>query len=89
MSDCRRTDLWISTRISVSKTCASSFRIEPKNRIGSDAVWDQLEAALKGALEGMGHTDYSYNPGEGALGRSSSLCCAMRLVAIGNAGPCR
>ena len=43
------------------------FSDRPENRIGSDAVWDQLEAALKGALEGMGHTDYSYNPGEGAF----------------------
>ena len=43
------------------------FSDRPENRIGSDAVWDQLEAALKGALEGMGHTDYSYNRGEGAF----------------------
>ncbi len=43
------------------------FSDRPKNRIGSDEVWDQLEAALKGALEGMGFTNYSYNPGEGAF----------------------
>ena len=29
-------------------------------------MWDQLEAALKGALESMG-IDYSHNPGEGAF----------------------
>ncbi len=43
------------------------FSDRPENRIGSDEVWDQLEAALKGALEGMGFTNYSYNPGEGAF----------------------
>ncbi len=43
------------------------FSDRPENRIGSDEVWDKLEAALKGALEGMGYTDYSHNPGEGAF----------------------
>ncbi|MAH85569.1 MAG: threonine--tRNA ligase [Rhodospirillaceae bacterium TMED8] len=43
------------------------FSDRPENRIGSDEVWDQLEAALKGALETMGYTDYSYNSGEGAF----------------------
>ena len=43
------------------------FSDRPDNRIGSDEVWDQLETALKGALESMGFTDYSYNPGEGAF----------------------
>ena len=43
------------------------FSDRPEKRIGDDEVWDQLETALKGALEGMGYTDYSYNPGEGAF----------------------
>ncbi len=42
------------------------FSDRPDKRIGSDAVWDLLETALKGALDGMGYA-YSYNPGEGAF----------------------
>jgi len=42
------------------------FSDRPEKRIGEDAVWDKLEAALKGALESMGES-YSYNPGEGAF----------------------
>ena len=42
------------------------FADRPPKRIGADEVWDQLEAALKGALESMG-IDYSHNPGEGAF----------------------
>ena len=42
------------------------FSDRPEKRIGSDEVWDQLEGALKGALESMGF-DYGYNPGEGAF----------------------
>ena len=42
------------------------FSDRPDKRIGDDAVWDKLEAALKGALDGMGYP-YSYNPGEGAF----------------------
>ena len=42
------------------------FADRPPKRIGADAVWDQLEAALEGALESMG-IDYSHNPGEGAF----------------------
>ena len=42
------------------------FADRPEKRIGSDADWDRLESALKGALEHMGY-DYSYNPGEGAF----------------------
>ena len=38
----------------------------PENRIGSDEVWDKLEAALSNALEGMG-LDYVLYPGEGAF----------------------
>ena len=43
------------------------FADRPEKRIGSDELWDQLENALKSALEGMGYTDYSYNPGEGTF----------------------
>ena len=42
------------------------FSDRPDKRIGSDAIWDRLEAALKGALDHMGHA-YTYNPGEGAF----------------------
>ena len=42
------------------------FSDRPEKRIGSDDVWDKLEAALKGALEHMGYA-YTLNPGEGAF----------------------
>ena len=42
------------------------FSDRPEKRIGSDDVWDRLEAALKGALDHMGR-DYTLNPGEGAF----------------------
>ncbi len=42
------------------------FSDRPETRIGSNAVWDQLEHALKGALESSGY-DYTLNPGEGAF----------------------
>jgi len=42
------------------------FADRPEKRIGSDADWDQLESALKGALEHMGYS-YTHNPGEGAF----------------------
>ena len=38
----------------------------PENRIGSDEVWDKLEAAPRNALEVMG-LDYVLYPGEGAF----------------------
>ena len=38
----------------------------PENRIGTDEVWDKLEAALSNALEVMG-LDYVLYPGEGAF----------------------
>jgi len=38
----------------------------PDNRIGSDAVWDQAETALKDATERAGLA-YALNPGEGAF----------------------
>ena len=42
------------------------FSDRPEKRLGDDATWDILEAALKGALEHMG-LEYGYNPGEGAF----------------------
>ncbi len=42
------------------------FSDRPERRIGSDAVWDRLEGALRGALDGMG-LEYGVNPGEGAF----------------------
>ena len=42
------------------------FSDRPAKRIGSDQVWDQLEGALRGALDGMG-LEYGVNPGEGAF----------------------
>jgi len=42
------------------------FSDRPEKRLGSNEVWDILESALKGALDGMGHP-YTYNPGEGAF----------------------
>ena len=42
------------------------FSDRPENRIGSDAVWDKLEGALRGALETMGR-EYKLFPGEGAF----------------------
>ena len=42
------------------------FSDRPEKRLGSNAVWDVLETALKGALDTMGHA-YTYNPGEGAF----------------------
>ncbi len=38
----------------------------PDKRVGSDAIWDKSEAALKVALEQIGHP-YSISPGEGAF----------------------
>jgi threonyl-tRNA synthetase len=38
----------------------------PENRIGSDATWDKLEGALRGALAAM-DMPYTLNPGEGAF----------------------
>ena len=42
------------------------FADRPDNRIGSDEIWDQLETALKGALDSM-DLPYTHNPGEGAF----------------------
>lgn len=38
----------------------------PEQRIGSDELWDQAEAALRSALEGQG-LDYKVDPGEGTF----------------------
>ena len=38
----------------------------PEKRVGSDAVWDEAEAALKVAVEAAG-CEYELNPGEGAF----------------------
>jgi threonyl-tRNA synthetase len=38
----------------------------PEKRVGSDEVWDRAEAALRIALEKIGHP-YSVSPGEGAF----------------------
>ena len=45
---------------------AIKFSDRPEKRIGSDAIWDQLEGALMGALQSMGH-EFTHNPGEGAF----------------------
>ena len=42
------------------------FSDRPEKRVGSDAVWDKAEAALKTAVEAAG-LDYVLNPGEGAF----------------------
>jgi len=42
------------------------FADRPPKRVGSDAVWDQAEEALKAASRAAG-IDYTLNPGEGAF----------------------
>src|SRR4029450_9284526 len=42
------------------------FSDRPEKRVGSDAVWDKAEAALKRAVEAAG-LNYALNPGEGAF----------------------
>ena len=42
------------------------FSDRPEKRVGSDAVWDAAEEALKTAVDASGQ-DYSFNPGEGAF----------------------
>jgi threonyl-tRNA synthetase len=42
------------------------FSDRPTKRIGSDAIWDRSEAALKAAVEATG-LSYTTNPGEGAF----------------------
>jgi len=42
------------------------FSDRPENRVGTDEIWDQSEAALKTAVEAAG-MEYELNPGEGAF----------------------
>ncbi len=42
------------------------FATRPEQRIGSDELWDQAEAALRAALEATGR-DYELKPGDGAF----------------------
>jgi len=42
------------------------FSDRPEKRVGSDAVWDRAEAALKAAVEAAGQR-FTFNPGEGAF----------------------
>ncbi len=42
------------------------FSDRPDKRVGSDAIWDRAEAALKTAIEATG-LEYELNPGEGAF----------------------
>jgi threonyl-tRNA synthetase len=45
---------------------AVKFSDRPEKRVGSDAVWDRAEAALKAAVEAAGQY-CTFNPGEGAF----------------------
>lgn len=42
------------------------FSDRPEKRVGSDAIWDRSEAALRHGVEAAGLT-YTHNPGEGAF----------------------
>ena len=42
------------------------FSDRPAKRVGTDAIWDQAEAALKNAVNKAG-LEYTLNPGEGAF----------------------
>ena len=42
------------------------FADRPEKRVGSDAIWDRAEAALRAAVESTG-LEYTVNPGEGAF----------------------
>ena len=42
------------------------FSTRPDVRVGSDEIWDKAEAALQGAIEGLG-LPYELNPGDGAF----------------------
>lgn len=42
------------------------FSDRPEKRVGTDAIWDKSEAALKVAVEAAG-LEYELNPGEGAF----------------------
>jgi len=42
------------------------FADRPEKRVGTDAIWDRAESALRQAMEATG-LEYSINPGEGAF----------------------
>jgi threonyl-tRNA synthetase len=44
----------------------STRPLDPKDRIGDDALWDKAEGALKGSLDKMG-LPWELNPGDGAF----------------------
>ena len=46
---------------------AIKFADRPEKRVGSDAIWDRSESALKAALKAAGITSYAVNKGEGAF----------------------
>jgi len=46
---------------------AIKFADRPEKRVGSDAIWDKSESALKAALKAAGITSYAVNKGEGAF----------------------
>jgi threonyl-tRNA synthetase len=48
------------------KDVSMELSTRPKDRIGSDEVWDRAEDALKTALK-IGNHDFEVNPGEGAF----------------------
>ncbi|MEQ8331070.1 MAG: threonine--tRNA ligase [Longimicrobiales bacterium] len=45
---------------------ALKFATRPEQRIGSDELWDEAEAALRAALDSTGR-DYAVEPGDGAF----------------------
>jgi threonyl-tRNA synthetase len=47
-------------------TARLKFATRPETRIGSDELWDQAEAALRGALDATG-MEYELKPGDGAF----------------------
>jgi threonyl-tRNA synthetase len=47
-------------------TAKVKFATRPETRIGSDALWDRAETALRAALESTGH-EYELKPGDGAF----------------------
>src|SRR4030095_11982725 len=57
--------MWIC-RCSACAAVLVKFADRPTRRVGSDAVWDRAEAALKEAARTAG-IDCAYNPGEGAF----------------------
>jgi threonyl-tRNA synthetase len=47
-------------------TYTAKFATRPKERIGTDEMWDKAEAALKAALDALG-LQYELKPGDGAF----------------------